>query len=62
MWSFRVGILALLAAFMLLLARRFGVSGGGIDLGIRAVGSVGLLAVLVGLLGLVLGGRHAPGD
>lgn len=58
MWSFRFGVLSLIASFVLLLVRRFGATGEGVTWAIRVLGGFGLLAVLIGIVGLIVGGRH----
>jgi hypothetical protein len=64
MWTFRVGVVLLVAAFALLLVRRYGGPGVGLVWPLRILAGGGLAAVVVGVVGLIVGGRHGaePGS
>jgi len=64
MWTFRVGVVLLVAAFALLLVRRYGGSGVGLVWPLRILAGGGFAAVVVGVVGLIVGGRHGakPGS
>ncbi len=57
MWMFRVGVLSLVAAFVLLLVKRYGGVENALNWPLRVLGSLGLLALVVGVVGLIVGGR-----
>ena len=58
MWLFRIGVMLLTITFVILLIQQIGqtsVRGGWV---VGVLGGVGLLAALIGIVGLVLGGRR----
>jgi hypothetical protein len=57
MWMFRVGVLSLVVAFVLLLVKRYGGVESALNLPLRLLGLFGLLALVVGVVGLIVGGR-----
>ena len=57
MWMFRVGVLSLVAAFVLLLVKRYSGVESALNLPLRVLGLFGLLALVVGVVGLIVGGR-----
>ena len=57
MWMFRVGVLSLVVAFVLLLVKRYGGVESALNLPLRVIGLFGLLALVVGVVGLIVGGR-----
>ena len=60
MWTFRVGVLMLIVAFALLLVKRYVSVGSALDWPLRVLGGGGLIALIVGVVGLIVGGRHDP--
>lgn len=58
MWTFRVGVVLLVVAFALLLVKRYGGDAGGVVWALRILGGAGVLAVAVGVVGLIVGGRR----
>jgi hypothetical protein len=57
MWTFRLGVVLLVVAFGLLLVKRYGGDAGGLVWALRISGGAGVLAVAVGVVGLIVGGR-----
>jgi len=57
MWMFRAGVLSFVVAFVLLLVKRYGGVESALNLPLRALGLFGLLALVVGVVGLIVGGR-----
>lgn len=60
MWMFRVGVLCLVAAFALLLVKRYGGVETALTWPLRVLGSAGFLSLVLGVVGLIVGGRHGP--
>ncbi|MDH3456337.1 MAG: hypothetical protein OER90_05795 [Gemmatimonadota bacterium] len=62
MWMFRLGVMLLTAAFVLVLVQRFAGVGAGAGMWwvLVSLGGVGLLATVIGIAGLVVGGRREP--
>jgi hypothetical protein len=60
MWTFRVGVISLVLAFLLLLVKRYGSVETALNWPLRVLGLFGSLALVVGVVGLIVGGRHAP--
>ena len=58
---FTAGVVLLTISFLLYLIIRFGSSSQGLLWVLRTTTTVGLLAFLVGLVGLIVGGRSTPG-
>jgi len=59
---FRLGVMLLTAAFVLVLVQRFAGVGAGAGMWwvLVSLGGVGLLATVIGIAGLVVGGRREP--
>jgi len=57
MWTFRFGVVLLVVAFALLLVKRYGGDASGLVWALRISGGAGVLAVVVGVVGLIVGGR-----
>ncbi len=57
-WLFRLGVMLLTVAFVLLLVRQFVGVGARVGWVLQLIAAVGLLITVVGIVGLVVGGRR----